>query len=60
MRIEVELEDDGRCITEVTELPGVIVYGANEAEVRESAAALARYVLADRAAHREDLPFDPS
>ncbi len=30
--IETELEDDGRIIAEVTELPGVLVYGRSRAE----------------------------
>jgi predicted RNase H-like HicB family nuclease len=58
MRIEVEREDDGRWIAEVADLPGVIAYGASEAEARSKAAALARAVIEDRVAN--DDPLGPS
>jgi predicted RNase H-like HicB family nuclease len=48
MHIEIEPEHDGRWIAEVPELPGVLVYGATEAEARSKALALAREVIADR------------
>ncbi len=51
--IETELEDDGRIIAEVTELPGVLVYGQTEAEAIAKAQALALRVLADRVEHGE-------
>ncbi len=46
--IETELEDDGRWIAEVPELPGVIAYGATEDEARRDAEILALRVLAER------------
>ncbi|MSP01286.1 MAG: type II toxin-antitoxin system HicB family antitoxin [Acetobacteraceae bacterium] len=55
-RIEVELEDDGRWIGEVTALPGVLVYGATDAEARTKAAALALRVLADQLEHGKPVP----
>jgi predicted RNase H-like HicB family nuclease len=48
LTIEIDHEEDGRWIGEVPELPGVLVYGATEAEARNKAAALALRVLADR------------
>jgi predicted RNase H-like HicB family nuclease len=46
--IETELEDDGRWIAEVPELPGVMAYGATEDEARRDAEILALRVLAER------------
>ncbi len=45
--IETELEDDGRVTAEVTELPGVLVYGQTESEAIAKVQALALRVLAD-------------
>jgi predicted RNase H-like HicB family nuclease len=56
LRIEIEQEDDGRWIGEVTALPGVLAYGATEAEARSKAAALALRVIADRIEHGEPVP----
>ena len=52
-----EQEDDGRWIVEVPELPGVMVYGATEAEAMVKAEVLALRVLADRIEHGESLPI---
>jgi len=56
LKIEVEQEDDGRWIGEVTALPGVLTYGATEAEARARAAALAFRVIADRIENGETVP----
>ncbi len=48
MKIEIEREEDGRWIAEVPELPGVLVYGTTEAEVRNRAGVLSLRVIADR------------
>ena len=56
LTIEVEREDDGRWIAEVAALPGVLAYGATEAEARSKAAALAFRVIADRIEHGETVP----
>ena len=48
LRIETELEVDGRWLAEVPELPGVLVYGKTENEAKSKAKALALRVLADR------------
>jgi predicted RNase H-like HicB family nuclease len=58
LSIEVEREEDGRWIGEVPELPGVLVYGATEAEARTRAAALALRVIADRIENGEPVPID--
>jgi predicted RNase H-like HicB family nuclease len=60
LKIEIEREQDGRWIGEVPELPGVLAYGATEAEARAKTAALALRVIADRIEHGEPAPFDPS
>jgi predicted RNase H-like HicB family nuclease len=52
--IEVDREVDGRWIAEVPSLPGVIVYGATQAEAVARAKALALHVIADRIDHGED------
>jgi predicted RNase H-like HicB family nuclease len=46
--IESEREEDGRWIAEVTELPGVLAYGATKAEANAKVKALALRVIADR------------
>ncbi len=58
LTIEVELEDDGRWIAEVTALPGALAYGATEAEARARAATLAYRVIADRIEHGEPVPAE--
>src|SRR5262245_29894154 len=47
LRIETELEDDGRWIAEVPQLPGVLAYGATAEEAAAKAEALALRVLAE-------------
>ncbi len=54
--IEVAREEDGRWITEIPELPGVLAYGASREEAVVRAQALALRVLADRIEHGESLP----
>jgi len=51
--IEVELEEDGRWIGEVVDLPGVLTYGGTREEAVAKAKALAFRVLADRLEHGE-------
>jgi predicted RNase H-like HicB family nuclease len=46
--LECELEDDGRWIAEVIELPGVLAYGATRDEAIVKAEALALRVIAER------------
>ncbi|HEV7240025.1 MAG TPA: type II toxin-antitoxin system HicB family antitoxin [Thermoanaerobaculia bacterium] len=54
--VDVERETDGRWIGEVTELPGVLVYGDSREEAVAKAKALAFRVLADRIEHGEQIP----
>lgn len=56
MRIEIEQEEDGRRLSEVAELPGVMVYGATREEAVARVKALALRVLADRLEHGEHVP----
>jgi predicted RNase H-like HicB family nuclease len=58
LKIEVELENDGRWIGEAMALPGVLAYGTTEAEARARVAALALRVIADRIEHGEPIPDD--
>lgn len=54
--IECELEEDGRWIGEVPELPGVLVYGASSDEAILKAQTLALRVIAERLEHSETRP----
>ena len=56
LSIETEREDDGRWLAEVTDLPGVMAYGASRDEAVGRAQALALRVLADRLEHGESVP----
>lgn len=56
MKIEIEREDDGRWIAEVSELPGVMAYGTSRDEAIAKAQALALRVIADRLEHGEAIP----
>jgi predicted RNase H-like HicB family nuclease len=55
MNIELELEEDGRWIAEVPELPGVLTYGETREEAISKVKALALRVLADRVEHGEEV-----
>ena len=67
LRIDIERESDGRWLGEIAELPGVIAYGATEAEARTNTIALAFRVIGERIAHgmlvislaAGLVPFDP-
>jgi predicted RNase H-like HicB family nuclease len=56
--LECEMEEDGRLIAEVPELPGVLAYGGTKDEAMAKAEVLALRVLADRLEHLEDSPQD--
>ena len=55
MHIELELEEDGRWIVEVVDLPGVMTYGKTREEAISKVKALALRVLVDRVEHGEEL-----
>jgi predicted RNase H-like HicB family nuclease len=54
--VELELEEDGRWIAEVVDLPGVLAYGASEAEAKAKVQALALRAVDDRLEHGEADP----
>jgi predicted RNase H-like HicB family nuclease len=56
LSIEVEQEDDGRWLAEVTDLPGVMAYGQSRQEAIDRVQALSLRVLADRLEHGESVP----
>lgn len=56
MKIEFEMETDGRWIAEIPELPGVLCYGASREEAVVRAETLALRVIADLLAHGEAVP----
>ena len=56
MRIETEPEKDGRWLAEVTDLPGVMSYGATREEAVSKVEALALRAIADRLEHGEIVP----
>ena len=54
--LEFEQETDGRWIAEISELPGVMAYGATRMQAGEKAKALALRVLADRMESENVMP----
>lgn len=48
INIEIEQEEDGRWIAEVTDFPGVLAYGASKEQALCAVEVLALRVLADR------------
>jgi predicted RNase H-like HicB family nuclease len=56
LTIELEREEDGRWIAEVTRLPGVMVYAHTREEALAKVQALALRVLADQIEHGESAP----
>ena len=58
--LEVELEDDGRWVAEVTQLPGALAYGASANEAMAKAEALALRALAERLEQGEAGPAEIS
>ena len=55
-RLGVEREDDGRWISKVADLPGVLAYGSSREKAVARAKALAFRALADRIEHGDDIP----
>jgi predicted RNase H-like HicB family nuclease len=54
--IELEREEDGRWMAEITALPGALCYGATREEAARKVEALALRILADRVESGEDVP----
>ena len=53
LKVEVELEADGRWLADVVALPGVMAYGPTRIKALAAAEALALRVIADRLEHGE-------
>ena len=53
MRIEIEQENDGRWLAEISAMPGALAYGDSPEEAADKVKALALRVLADRLEHGE-------
>lgn len=49
--IEFDLEEDGRWIADVPEIPGVMVYGVSRLDAEAKVRALALQVIADKNEH---------
>jgi predicted RNase H-like HicB family nuclease len=56
LMVESEREEDGRWLAEVSELSGVLAYGATREEAIARAQVLALRVIADRLEHGEIVP----
>jgi predicted RNase H-like HicB family nuclease len=56
LKIDIEKEEDGRWIAEVSDLPGVLAYGKTREEAIAKVEALALRVIADRIDHGETIP----
>lgn len=56
LRIETEIEEDGRWLAEVPQLPGVMAYGETADEAAAKAEVLALRVLAERLEQGESKP----
>ena len=56
MKIDIEKEEDGRWIAEVSDLPGVLAYGNTRDHAIAKVEALALRVIADRIDHGETIP----
>ena len=56
IRVEVERETDGRFLASVPDLPGVMAYGASEAEAIRKTKSIALQVLADMIDSGEEVP----
>jgi len=56
MRIELDLEEDGRWIAEVPDIPGAMAYGQSRHEAIKKVEAIALRVIADRIEHGETVP----
>ena len=58
LNLECEREEDGRWLAEVSQLPGVLAYGASANEAMAKAEILALRVLAEKLEHAEVLPLE--
>ena len=58
LHIETEIEEDGRWIAEVPQLPGVLAFGTTADEAAARAEVLALRVLAERLEQGESKPVE--
>jgi predicted RNase H-like HicB family nuclease len=56
IRVEVDREEDGRILASVPDLPGVMAYGASEAEAVRKVKSIALQVLADMIESGDEVP----
>jgi predicted RNase H-like HicB family nuclease len=56
LRIEIDREDDGRVLTSVRDLPGVMAYGDTQDAAVRKAKSIALQVLADMVESGDELP----
>lgn len=56
MKVEIEMEDDGRFIAKVPSVPGALVYGTTAKQVVAKVEALVLRILADRFDAGEESP----
>jgi predicted RNase H-like HicB family nuclease len=56
LRIDIDLEDDGRVLASVPDLPGVMAYGQTQEEATRKVKTIALQVLADMIESGEDVP----
>ena len=56
LTVEIEQEEDGRWLTEVLDIPGVMAYGKTQEEAIAKVQTLTLRVLADRLEHGEIIP----
>lgn len=54
--VDFEQEEDGRWLADITELPGVMAYGATKRDAEVAVVALALRVLAERTEQRKKPP----
>lgn len=53
LTIEIEQEEDGRWIAEISEIPGVLAYGSTQQQAISNVQALVLRVIADKLEHGE-------
>ncbi len=56
LTVNLDREDDGRWLAEVSELPGVLAYGHTKDDAIARVKSLSLRVLADRIEHGEPVP----
>lgn len=56
LTLEIELENDGRWLAEVPQLPGVLAYGVTRDDAMAKAQVLALRILAERIENGESTP----